>query len=77
MTGGQLPVLRPSELVRALERMGFRLTRRSGGSHLRYAHPDGRRTTVSAHEGKTIGRGLLRKILRDVGIGPDELQDHL
>lgn len=57
-------VLRPSELIHALERMGFRLTRKSRGSHLRYVHPDGRRTTVPMHEGKTIGRGLLRKILR-------------
>ena len=77
MTGEQLPILRPDELVRALERMGFRLSRRSPGSHNRYVHPDGRRTTVPVHEGRTIGRGLLRKILRDVGIDIEELRGHL
>jgi len=71
---GKLPILRPRELLRALERMGFVHTRKSRGSHLRYIHPDGRRTTVPMHQGKTIGRGLLRKILRDIGIGIEKLK---
>ena len=77
MTDEPLPILRSSELINALERMGFVLTRKSPGSHQRYAHPDGRRTTVPVHEGKTIGRGLLRKILRDVGITARELSGYL
>jgi predicted RNA binding protein YcfA (HicA-like mRNA interferase family) len=77
MSDRQLPLLRPAQLTRALEKMGFIVTRRSRGSHLRYAHPDGRKTTVPMHEGKTIGRGLLRKILRDVQITPEELKSHL
>ena len=77
MTDAQLPILRPAELIRALERMGFRLTRKSPGAHFRYVHPDGRRTTVPVHEGKTIGRGLLRKILRDIGMSVEELQECL
>jgi len=28
-------------------------------------HPDGRIVTVPVHAGQDIGRGLLRKILRD------------
>ena len=77
MSGGELPLLRSAEVISALERMGFRLARRSPGSHLRYVHADGRRTTVPMHEGKTIGRGLLRKILADVGISADELRKYL
>jgi len=77
MTGGQLPVLRPREVARALERMGFILARTTKGSHSRYVHSDGRRTTLPMHEGKTIGRGLLRKILRDVGITAEELHGYL
>ena len=77
MTDGGLPLLRPAELARALERMGFRLTRRSPGSHLRYVHEDGRRTTVPMHEGGTIGRGLLRKILKDTSISVEELRRYL
>ena len=67
-TDGKLPILRPQELAKALERMGFVHTRKSRGSHFRYVHPDRRKTTISMHKGKTIGRGLLRKILRDIGI---------
>lgn len=77
MSGGDLPVLRSSELIHALERMGFALARKTPGSHQRYVHPDGRRTTVPVHEGKSIGRGLLRKILKDVGVTADELAEYL
>lgn len=77
MSEGRLPVLRPEEVVKALERLGFRCTRKSRGSHHRYVHADGRKTTVPLHPGKTIGRGLLRKILNDIGIDVDELRKHL
>jgi predicted RNA binding protein YcfA (HicA-like mRNA interferase family) len=72
-----LPILRSDELIRVLKRMGFRRTRKSRSSHQRYAHPDGRKTTVPMHKGKTIGRGLLRKILKDIGISVEELLDLL
>ena len=74
---GKLPLLRPRELVKALERMGFVHTRKSRGSHFRYVHPDGRKTTIPMHQRKTIGRGLLRKILRDIGISIEELNKWL
>ena len=74
MTGAKLPVLKPEELIRALEKLGFSCTRKSKGSQFRYKHSDGRRTTVPIHKGKDISRGLLRKILRDVDISVDELK---
>ena len=74
MSNGKLPVLKPEELIRALEKLGFSCTRKSKGSHFRYKHSDGRRTTVPIHKGKDISRGLLRKILRDVDIPVDELK---
>lgn len=77
MSGQKLPALRPQELGRALERMGFVNTRRSKGSHVRFVHPDGRKTTVPFHKGQTLGRGLLHKILRDVGITPEQLRSYL
>jgi len=74
MIDERLPILKPEELIKALERMGFSCTRRSKGSHFRYKHTDGRRTTIPVHKGKTIGRGLLRKIMRDVDISNEELK---
>lgn len=70
----RLPILKPGELIKVLEKLGFFCTRKSKGSHFRYKHPDGRKTTVPVHKGKDISRGLLRKILRDVDISIEELK---
>ena len=77
MSHAGLPVLKPRELARALERMGFRLLRKSPGSHQQIEHPDGRRTTVPFHKGRDIGPGLLRKILRDIELDAEELRKWL
>lgn len=60
----RLLMLKTNVLVRALEKAGFRIVRQKG-SHVRMKHPDGRVVTVPVHSGRDIGRGLLRKILRD------------
>ncbi len=72
MTKGRLPILTAFEIIKIIEKIGFKNTRRSKGSHFRYIHPDGRKTTIPVHKGKTIGRGLLRKILRDIDLSPDD-----
>ena len=60
----RLPNLRPGELIQALEKLGFVRTRKSKGGHLRYVHPDGRKTTVPFHSVRTIPKGLLVKIIK-------------
>jgi len=77
VSSSELPTLKPRELIRILERMGFRLLRQSRGSHRQFEHPDGRRTTVPVHKGSDIGPGLLRKILRDIELAPEELHEWL
>jgi len=77
VSASDLPILKPRELIRALERMGFRLLRKSKGSHWQFEHPDGRRTTLPVHKGRDIGPGLLRKILRDIEIDVSELHKWL
>jgi predicted RNA binding protein YcfA (HicA-like mRNA interferase family) len=77
MNDTKLPVLKPQELIRALEKLGFSCTRKSKGSHFRYKHLDGRITTIPVHKGKDISRGLLRKILKDVDISIEELNNLL
>ena len=69
-----LPIFKPRELIRLLEKAGFQVSRKSKGSHWQLAHSDGRRATVPVHKGKDIGPGLLRKILRDVEMSVDDLQ---
>ncbi len=72
MSGHGLPILTAKEIIRILERAGFQNTRKSKGSHFRYIHPDGRKTTIPVHKGRTISRGLLRKIIRDIELSPEE-----
>ena len=73
----KFPILKPQEMVRVVEKMGFVRTRKSKGGHLRYCHPDGRKTSIPMHKGEDIGRGLLRKILKDIHIEVEELRKHL
>jgi len=63
--------LKAGEVIRALERAGFKMVRQRG-SHARFRHPDGRVVTVPVHPGEDVGRGLLRKILRDAEISPED-----
>jgi predicted RNA binding protein YcfA (HicA-like mRNA interferase family) len=72
----KLPVLKPTELVRLLERLGFERIRQKG-SHLYLRHPDGRATVVPMHKGEDIPPGLLRSILQDVELSREEFLDLL
>ncbi|MCB2262672.1 MAG: type II toxin-antitoxin system HicA family toxin [Candidatus Thiosymbion ectosymbiont of Robbea hypermnestra] len=69
---GNLPVLKPQEIVQLLESLGFKEVRQRG-SHKQFRHPDGRATTVPFHRGRDISPILLRRIAKDVGLGADEL----
>jgi predicted RNA binding protein YcfA (HicA-like mRNA interferase family) len=73
----KLPQVRGSELVRALQRIGFRITRQRG-SHvqLRREEADGSATTfpVPVHAGKTIKTGTLSGILRKAGLNVEEFR---
>jgi predicted RNA binding protein YcfA (HicA-like mRNA interferase family) len=59
-----------------LTRLGFRVIRQKG-SHARYEHPDGRACTVPNHRRKDLSRGLIRKILRDIEMTPDQFREEL
>ncbi len=74
MSDQKMPILKPVEVIKALQKLGFFCARKSKGSHFRYKHTNGRKTTVPVHKGKDISRGLLRKILRDVDISVEELK---
>jgi len=65
------PVLKPREVCRLLESLGFILVRQRG-SHLQYRHPDGRGTTVPNHAGRDIAPPLLRQIVKDIGLTMEE-----
>lgn len=72
----KLPILTGLELVKILEKVGFKNVRQKG-SHVFLKHQDNRITIIPVHKGKDIDRSLLRKILRDIKISPDNLKDIL
>ena len=63
----RLPVISGKELIKALQKRGFKITRQKG-SHILLKHSDGRVTVVPVHKGHDIDRSLLQKILRDINI---------
>jgi predicted RNA binding protein YcfA (HicA-like mRNA interferase family) len=67
----KLKPLPPNKVIKILEKMGFQKIRQKG-SHVFMRHPDGRTTLVPVHKGEDIGRGLLRKIVRDVKVKREE-----
>jgi predicted RNA binding protein YcfA (HicA-like mRNA interferase family) len=69
---GSLPVLKPAEVCRLLEGLGFAAVRQRG-SHIQYRNADGRGTTVPMHKGRDIAPPLLRQIARDIGLTIEEL----
>jgi predicted RNA binding protein YcfA (HicA-like mRNA interferase family) len=72
----KLPILTGLELIKILEGIGFKTVRQKG-SHVFLKHQDNRTTIVPIHKGKDVDRSLLRKILRDTEISPDEFKDIL
>jgi len=68
----KLPNITGSELITALQKIGFEIVRQKG-SHIRLKHADNRVVTIPIHARKTIGKGLLLKILRDADLTKDEL----
>ncbi len=66
------PMLSSRDVMRALRKLGF-VQVRSRGSHRRFVHADGRKTTVTVHKGRDVPRGLLRQIVTiDVGMSLDD-----
>jgi predicted RNA binding protein YcfA (HicA-like mRNA interferase family) len=68
---GDIPVLKPREVVAVLQTLGF-VEVRQRGSHKQFRHADGRVTTVPFHQGRDISPSLLRKIAQDIGMDARE-----
>jgi predicted RNA binding protein YcfA (HicA-like mRNA interferase family) len=69
---GNLPVLKPQEVVRLLVQLGFQESRQRG-SHKQFRHADGRGTTVPFHPGQDISPILSRKIAEDIRVTVEQL----
>jgi predicted RNA binding protein YcfA (HicA-like mRNA interferase family) len=66
-----IPVIDFRTLDRLLKKLGFAPVRQRG-SHVFYRHADGRTTTVPDHPGRDIARPLLREIIREIELTPEQ-----
>lgn len=70
----KLPVLKPKEVIKKYEKLGFLVDRQSG-SHLILLHPKTKRRAVIPHHLKDLKIGTLSAILRESGIGREEFKN--
>jgi predicted RNA binding protein YcfA (HicA-like mRNA interferase family) len=69
----RLPRLSARQIIAALEKAGFSLSRQSG-SHMIYKNAAGKRVTVPFHASKTLHPKILKSILRDAGLTAEDLE---
>jgi predicted RNA binding protein YcfA (HicA-like mRNA interferase family) len=72
----RLPIVGFRQIEKVLLRLGFQAVRQKG-SHVFYRHPDGRTTTLPNHPGRDLARPLLREILREIEVAPDQFREEL
>lgn len=69
----RLTIISDKDMVKLLRKVGF-IELRQNGSHKFLSHIDGRCTVVPVH-GKDLKRGLLKAILKDIGITDDGYEE--
>ena len=72
----RLPIVDFKTMEKVLRRLGFQPIRQKG-SHVFYRHPDGRATTLPHHPGRDLARPLVREILREIELIPEQFQEAL
>jgi predicted RNA binding protein YcfA (HicA-like mRNA interferase family) len=69
----RLPRLTAREIAAVLEKSGFSLSRQSG-SHMIYKNAAGKRATVPYHASRILHPKVLKSILRDADLSPEDLE---
>jgi predicted RNA binding protein YcfA (HicA-like mRNA interferase family) len=69
----KLPRVTANEMIKIVEKLGFRFSRRSG-SHKIYKNNEGKRVTIAYHSGKILHPKVVKSILVDAGLSVDEFK---
>lgn len=67
----RLPIVNAKIMSQILIKQGYYLVRQKG-SHCIYRNGEGKVVVLPVHAGETLARGLIRRILRDVGLSVTE-----
>jgi len=68
----KLTIISSKEMVIILKRLGFSEIRQTG-SHKLFSRQDGKSTVIPMHS-KDLKRGLIKAILRDIGLTDEEYE---
>ena len=72
----KVPVIDAATFEKLLFLLGFKAVRQKG-SHVFYRHSDGRYTTLPHHKGNDLGRPLIRTILKEINLSPEQFSELL
>ncbi|MBI4021021.1 MAG: type II toxin-antitoxin system HicA family toxin [Candidatus Aenigmarchaeota archaeon] len=72
----KLPLADAKDVIKVLLAKGYAKIGQSG-SHAQFKNNQGTVITVPIHPGRPIGRGLLRKIMRDLEVSREEFMELL
>ncbi len=77
MHESKLPVLKPGEVIRALEKAGF-FVHHQTGSHVQLKHSAKHdlRVTIPRH-GKDLPKSIIRSIIRQADLSVEEFKGYL
>jgi len=64
------------EFCKILEKFGFKKIY-GKGSHIRFKHPNGRKTVVPVHGNEKLGKGLILEILKQIKLSREEFENIL
>jgi len=67
----RLPMVKPAQLVRALERAGFEIDHQTGSHVVLWRASDNSRVVVPWHN-RDLGRGLTLRIVKSAGLTRDQ-----
>ncbi len=71
----KLTPLKPRQVIQKLRKLGY-VGPFPGGRHRRMVHPEsGKIIPIPMHRGKDVSVGLIREILRELGISREEWLD--
>ena len=72
----KFPSVTSDEVIKVLNKIGFRFKRQSGSSHaIYYRDADKKRTNVPIHKGKILKRKTFKSILSDIGLTIEEFNE--
>ena len=72
----RIPIVDFKTMEKVLLKLGFDPVRQKG-SHVFYRHKDGRTTTVPNHSGRDIAKPLIREIIREIELTPEQFKKEL